>query len=156
MQKFLLGLFVGVMAAGAAVWVLMPSLMLEVHESKLGFDETVTAIEKAYKDNDWKVPHTYNIQKTLQNNGYPDMTPIKILSVCQPDDAHKILRDDANKMVTAVMPCRIGVYQTEDGKTHVSVMNIGLMGKMFGGTIAEVMAEVAQKEQEIMQPIYVN
>ena len=156
MQKFLFGLIVGAVAMGAAVWVLMPSLMLQVHESKLGFDETVTAIEKAYKDNDWKVPHTYNIQKTLQNNGYPDMTPIKILSVCQPDDAHKILSDDANKMVTAVMPCRIGVYQTGDGKTYVSVMNIGLMGQMFGGTIAEVMGEVAQKEQQIMQSIYVN
>ena len=84
------------------------------------------------------------------------MTPVKILSVCQPDDAHKILSEDENKMVTAIMPCRIGVYQTGDGKTYVSTMNIGLMSKMFGGTIAEVMGGVAAKEQQIMQPIYIN
>ena len=156
MIKFISGLLLGAVAMGAAVWVLMPGLMLEVHESKLDFDQTVTAIEQAYKANDWKVPHIYNIQKTLQSNGYPDVTPIKILSVCQPDDAYKILSEDANKKVTAVMPCRIGVYQAEDGKTYVSVMNIGLMGQMFGGTIAEVMGQVAAKERQIMEPIYVN
>ncbi len=156
MQKFFLGLVLGAVVMGATVWVVMPSLMLQVHESKLGFDETVTAIEKSYKENNWKVPKIYDIQKTLQGAGYADMTPVKILSVCQPDDAHKILSEDENKMVTAIMPCRIGVYQTGDGKTYVSTMNIGLMSKMFGGTIAEVMGGVAAKEQQIMQPIYIN
>ena len=55
MQKFFLGLVLGAVVMGATVWVVMPSLMLQVHESKLGFDETVTAIEKSYKENNWKI-----------------------------------------------------------------------------------------------------
>ena len=154
MKKFIFGLILGGIGMGAAIWVLMPSLMLQVHESRYDFDQTVNEIEQSYKANDWKVPHIYDIQKTLVTNGYPDMTPLKILSVCQPDDAHRILNDDDNKKVTAVMPCRIGVYQAADGKTYVATMNLGLMGRMFGGTIAEVMGEVARKEKEIMAPVF--
>ena len=45
------------------------------------------------------------------------------------------------------MPCRIGVYETKDGKVHIAEMDIGLMSKMFGGTIVKVMAKVAQEEE---------
>ena len=154
MKKFLIGLIVGGAGVAAAIWFTMPALMLQVHESRYDFDQTVSKIEDAYKASDWKVPHVYDIQKTLISNGYADMTPLKILSVCQPDDAHRILKDDVNKRVTAVMPCRIGVYQAADGKTYISTMNIGLMGRMFGGTIAEVMSEVAKKENAIMKPVF--
>jgi len=154
MKKFLFGLILGGVAMGAAVWLLMPGLMIQVHASKFGFDETVATIEKSYKDANWKVPKVYDIQQTLKGSGYTDMTALKILSVCQPDDAYKILKSDANKKVTAVMPCRIGVYEAADGNTYIATMNIGLMGKMFGGTIAEVMGDVAKKEQQIMQAVF--
>ena len=153
MKKFLVGLLAGAMVTGVTLWLSMPSLMLKVYPSRLGFEQTVAAIEQAYQKNGWRVPKVYNITKTLQSSGYTDIANINILSVCQPDDAYKILRDDANRPVTAVMPCRIGVYEAGDGRTYISVMNVGLMGKLFGGTIAAVMSDVAEKEHEILREI---
>lgn len=53
--------------------------------------------------------------------------------------------------VSVMMPCSIAVYQKNDGKTYVSTMNNGLMGKMFGGVVAEVMGgPVAANEEKFM------
>ena len=70
--------------------------------------------------------------------------------MCQPDHAHKILSDDRNKKVSSMMPCRIGVFEDHMGKTYLSRMNIGLMSKMFGGTIELVMGTVAKEEHSML------
>ena len=37
-----------------------------------------------------------------------------------------------------------------DGKVYVSGTNMGLMGKMFGGNVAEVMGTVSQQQQSFI------
>ncbi len=150
---FLVGLIVGIILMGGVVWIAMPNMMLTVHKSTLDFEETVSAINESALEHEWLVPKIYNIQKSLQAAGHDDMTRVKILSLCQPHYAYNILRDDDNKMVTAIMPCRIGVYEAGDGQVYVSEMNIGLMSKMFGGTIERVMGQVAKEESEILEGI---
>ena len=71
------------------------------------------------------------------------MTRVKIVALCNADYAHRILDDDRDKVVTTMMPLGIGVYETKDGNVYMSEMNIGLMGRMFGGTISEVMGEAS-------------
>ena len=150
---FVAGLVIGLIVMGVAVWTLMPGMMITVHESKLGFEETVSAINESAIERGWTVPKIYDIQASLKKAGHEDMTRVKILSICQPDHAYSILKDDTNKKVTAIMPCRIGVYETADGRVFISEMNIGLMSKMFGGTIAEVMGGVAEEEKEMLRDI---
>jgi uncharacterized protein (DUF302 family) len=54
--------------------------------------------------------------------------------------------------MTAMMPCRIGVWEGKDGATYVSKLNTGLMGKMFGGVVGEVMGgRVAREEDAILK-----
>ena len=44
------------------------------------------------------------------------------------------------------------LYQKEDGKTYIGSMNAGLLGKMFGGTIAEIMGvEVAEQQKQFIE-----
>lgn len=143
----------GVILAGIVFWTMMPKMMLTVNESKLGFEETVAAISESAIERGWLVPKIYDIQKSLYNKGYEDMTKVKIISLCQPHHAYSILRDDNNKKITAIMPCRIGIYETADGRVYISKMNTGLMSKMFGGTIAEVMGGVAKEEAEMIESI---
>jgi uncharacterized protein (DUF302 family) len=147
------GLLAGMVMTGAATWVLMPKLMINTHESRLGFDETVAALQTAATDKKWVVPKIYDLQASLKKAGYADMTRLSILSLCQPEYAYNILKNDADKRVTAVMPCRIGVYETQDGKVMISGMNMGLMSKMFGGNIAKVMGGVATEEAEMLANI---
>ena len=149
----LIGLIIGVAVTGLAVWKLMPNLMITIHRSQLPVDETVAAVEKAALTRQWKVPKTYDIQKTLQDAGHADMTPLKIVSICQPHHAYNILQNDRDKLVAAIMPCRVGVYQGRDGQTYIAEMNMGLMSKLFGGNIATVMGEVAVEEAQMIEPL---
>ena len=147
------GFIVGMILMGIIAWKIMPHIMLTTHKSKLPFDETVTAINMSAKKHGWVVPKIYNFQESLRKFGYEDMTKIKVLSLCQPHYAYKILKEDSNKKVTAIMPCRFGVYETKDGQVYISEMNIRLMSKMFGGIIEKVMGRVAEEEEEMLKDI---
>lgn len=150
--SLIIGFIVGIAVTGLVVWKLTPGLMITVHESNLPLDETVAGLEKAALDRKWKVPKIYDIQKTLVDSGFPDMTPLKILSICQPSHAYNILKEDKDKVVTAIMPCRMAVYKGNDGKIYIAEMNMGLMTKMFGGNIARIMGQVAIEEAAMVAP----
>ena len=48
-----------------------------------------------------------------------------------------------------LMPCSIAVYKKDNGKTYIGTMNAGLMGRLFGTRVAEIMGNVA-KDQAVM------
>ena len=146
------GLLVGMVGAAVLFWVLMPRLMLTVHDSRLGFDDTVAAIQSSAEAHGWKCPKVYDVQKTINGVGH-DLGRVTILSLCQPDHAFRILEEDSNKKVTAVMPCRMGVFETRDGRVRIAELNVGLMGRIFGGTIAKVMGQVAEEEKMILASV---
>ena len=150
---FVVGLLVGLVVAAVLVWMIMPSMMIHVTKSRFSVDKTVEAVQAAAEGQGWQVPKVYDLQESLQTAGKTDMTALKVISMCQPDHAYSILSDDKNKKVTAMMPCRIGVYEDSAGTVYVSQMNIGLMSKMFGGTIAEVMGKVAEEEERMLSGI---
>jgi len=152
--KFVIGSIVGVLLMGIVVWQVMPRMMINVRKSKLNFEDTVLAVnESVTKEKDWKVPAIFDIQKNILDAGHKDMTKVKIVSLCQPHYAKKILESDDDKKVTTMMPLGIGIYETKGGQVYVSTMNIGMMGLMFGGTIADVMGDAAEDIEEMLEDI---
>ena len=147
------GIIIGAVVAFGFGWNQMPHMMLTTHSSTMSFDQTVSAIQEAAESGGWKVSKVYDIRKSLTEAGQGDISNVKVLSVCKPEYAYEILSDDANKDVTAMMPCRIAVYETTDGGVYVVQMNVGLMSKMFGGTIQEVMTRVSAEEREMLEGI---
>jgi len=151
---FIIGLLAGILLTGICVWFVMPKMMINVHESKLGFDETVTTVENAVSEyENWHSPQTFDIKQNILNAGYGDMTGVKIVTLCQPYYAKKILDADKDKMVSTMMPLGLGIYETKDGKVFISEMNIGLMGKMFGGTISEVMGDAGRDISNMLEEV---
>ena len=132
-----------------AVWTFMPGMMLNVGESELPFDETVAAIQKAVERQGWVLSATNDMRKSLVKHGRAFDRQVKVIQLCHPDYAKRVLTD--NRELAALMPCSIAVYEGDDGKVYISKMNTGLMGKMFGGTVAEVMGgAVARDEKAIL------
>jgi uncharacterized protein (DUF302 family) len=80
-----------------------------------------------------------NMQKSLSKFG-KEVPQVTLLKICEPNHAANILNDDDAMYVSLMMPCTISIYEKSDGKTYVGTMNAGLMGRIFGGTVAEVMA----------------
>jgi uncharacterized protein (DUF302 family) len=83
---------VGVLLTGIVVWQVMPRMMINVHKSRLNFDDTVSVVnESVTKQKESKVPAIFDIQKNMLDAGHKDMTKVKIVSLCQPHYAQKIL-----------------------------------------------------------------
>ena len=141
----------GMVLMGALVWVLMPSMMLVVHDSPFGYQETIDALNNVIESRPgWKATTTYDFQKTIQDAGHGPIEHVGSVAICNPQYASRILSADGNKKVTAFMPLGIGVYQDKDGNVYVSELNVALIGMMFGGTIADVMADAGNDVSEII------
>jgi uncharacterized protein (DUF302 family) len=63
--------------------------------------------------------------------------------MCEPNAAVELLLKDEYKQLTAMMPCTIAVYEKSDGKTYISMMNLELMGKMYGGDVETMAVKLA-------------
>lgn len=154
MGKFLTGVIGGMIIMGIIVWFTMPSLMLIEHKSPLNYDETISALEAIIaKKEHWKVPQTSDFQKSIQEGGHGPIDRVGAVALCNPLYASRILANDKNRKVTAFMPLGIGVYEDDKGQVYISELNVGLMGMMFGGTIAEVMADAGKDVKDIIHSV---
>lgn len=146
------GALVGMTLMGLIVWFTMPSLMLIKHKSNRSYDDTVAVLNEALqKKQDWRVLAINDYQKSTAAFGA--MERVGSMTICNPRYASKILSEDANRGVTAFMPLAIGVYEDKKGQVYVSQLNLGLMGMMFGGTIADVMGMAGKDLNEVVASV---
>lgn len=50
-----------------------------------------------------------------------------------------------------MMPCRVSVYEKNDGNTYISRMNSLIIASGFGGIIEQVMTDSANEVEEIIE-----
>jgi uncharacterized protein (DUF302 family) len=145
------GFVLGVIVTGLVGWNLMPGMMLHENLSPYGVDETVNKIKENAISKGWVVPSVKPLHKSVLKHGGGELRPVMLVNICQANHAYNILREDGNKVISVFMPCTISVYQKSDGKTYVGTMNASLLGEMFGGTVAEVMSDVAVEQQNFIE-----
>nr|WP_321487228.1 DUF302 domain-containing protein [uncultured Draconibacterium sp.] len=151
LTMFLTGLIAGILLTVIVLIVVMPKQMFVVNESKLSFDETVAAIEQSAKDHNWSMPHLYDLQATMKKHNF-DVKPVKVFSLCKPDHAYQILSSDQERVVSALMPCRVAVYE-RNGKTYVSMLNSGLFSRFMGNKVKTVMGAASEENKQILSPV---
>lgn len=127
-------------------------MLIEV-ESPLGFDETLVKLEENAKYLGWKVPKKWkiNFQNNLKKVTGVDIGKNQVLKMCEPEAAAKMLIHDEYKLLTTMMPCTISVYEKSNGKTYISIMNMEMLGMIYGGVIAEIAAELAPQMMEMTE-----
>lgn len=134
------GLIAGVIGAVIIVATMMPKQMILTYESQFdSVDETVACIVKSVKSYGWQVSRIGDLKKTLKKHGKDLKPEVRVVKICHADYALEVLSDEKARYASSLMPCTIAVYTDDSGKVLISKMNTGLMGKMFGGTIARVM-----------------
>lgn len=146
---FVIGVLTGVLAAGAAGWLLMPSLMLSTHPSPYDVEETCLRLHRSIEANGWNCPAVRDMNQAMAQQGVEMDAPVRIVELCNATYAKEVLR--TNPEMSTMMPCAFGVYR-KDGRVYVTGLNTGLMGNMFGGNVAAVMGDrVAADEQKILE-----
>lgn len=136
---FVLGLVLGAVAvAGGILWKGSSVAVNEV-ASPSTVDETVARITKAAEAEGWKVLGVRKLHESIKQGAGIEVRPVHVVELCHPAHAGKILTEDAARPVAVFMPCSIAVYEKTDGRVYVASTNAALLGRVFGGVVAEVM-----------------
>jgi len=130
----------------------VPPMLVE-HSSPLGFEETLAKLEENAKALGWKVPSKWKVdfQKNLKRVTGQDIGRNSVLKMCAPDAAVPLLMKDEFKMLSALMPCTIAVYEKSDGKTYIAMMNLRVMGEMYGAEVAEMAERLAPQMDKMLE-----
>lgn len=93
--------------------------MYYIVESAKSFDQAVTDLDVAVKKHNFGVMHVHDLGNTLRSKGVAFAEQCKVLEVCNPGQAAKVLATDMR--LNMALPCRISVY-TENGKTLIGMI----------------------------------
>jgi len=145
------GILAGIIITLIIIIVILKQQMFVVYESQFGFDKTVNTIIESAEDHMWSVQHSYDIQASLDKHGYA-VQPVKVFSLCKPEHASKILGSGEERIVSALMPCRISVYE-QDGTVYVSMLNSGLFSRLLGNKVRNVMGAASAENKQILAPV---
>ena len=148
----LIGVVVGVVMTLVSGYLAAPSLLFIERESRLAYEETIAAIHEATKEAGWIIPKQYQLDASLSKAGYK-VLPVSVIELCNPDHAYRILAEDEYRLVSSMMPCRVAVYQTSDGKTTVSRMNTALLSRILDKAARDVMAQATQDTEKILSTV---
>lgn len=160
-MKVILSLIIGAILGIAAVQLpvvqniigksLATQMLIEI-ESPLGFYDTLDKLVENAKEAGWKVPSKWsvNFQANLEKVTGVDIGSNQVIKMCEPEAAVRILKHDEYKVLTTMMPCTIAVYEKSDGKTYISMMNLEILGLMYGGEIAEIANELAPQMKKMV------
>lgn len=128
-----------------------PAVMIE-NRSKLGFAETMEQINQSVAGTGWRIITTHDMQATMQKNG-KEVLPLKVIEMCNPELAYRILSRDEQREAGVFLPCRISVYEKSDGNTYISRMNSSAFAAMIGGEAAKVVNEAFAQTEKLIAPL---
>ncbi|MHB0916148.1 MAG: DUF302 domain-containing protein [Thiobacillus sp.] len=132
-----------------------PAFFLE-NPSGRDFYGTLKSLDEAIKTAKWSVLASHRMHENMAEKGHK-VGRTTILEVCSMKYGLEILKDDKKKYVSSMMPCRISVYETADGRVVVSRLNAHAFADMLGANdpaLAKVMREAgAEIEQIIAQSL---
>ena len=151
MLKLIGGFIAGLVFTGLMAYNFASSMMFREIPSPFGVEETVARIQQNIQNvgNGWTLAGLRNPAKAVEADG-GNVLPVMMVEACSTKYSGPILKDDTVRFLSILMPCKITVYKKNDGKTYIGMMNAGLMGKMFGPMVGEIMGHVAADQAKFV------
>jgi uncharacterized protein (DUF302 family) len=117
--------------------------MRYVVDSDKTVEQATADLEAAVLEHGFGVLHTYDLKQTLAKKGVELPQQCRILEVCNPHQAARVLSEDMGMNVA--LPCRISVYE-EGGQTRIGMVRPTalLAGLSDAPGLADVAREVEQ------------
>ena len=136
-----LAFLLGAVVATVVIVATMRARMIEVIPSPLGLEETVAALEHGITQVEgWSNPGLRDLNGMMAKHGVTLAPRVRLVEMCKARYAAEVLQED-RRVATA-------------GKVWMSKLNLGLMGKVFGGSVGRVMGQkVAGEERKILAAV---
>ena len=131
---------------------LMSAMMAE-KQSRLGFNETVAALQEAARKRGWEIGQVMDMQAIMLKAGHKDAKPFKVLSMCKRELAESLLRTQAAHNVMPFAPCRINVFEDGDRKVYVAKPNTELMAQMAMPVFVPLLQQMVAEEDAVLASV---
>jgi uncharacterized protein (DUF302 family) len=82
-------------------------------------DHAVKDLQDAVQRHGFGVLHIHNLQETMRKKGVEFSNECRILEICNPHQAKKVLDDDMD--LNMALPCRVSVY-SDGGQTKIGTI----------------------------------
>jgi len=129
-----------------------PNQFIIEETSLFDFNSTVEKLVAEAERREWKVPFVHDLQQSLAKSG-KTVKPVKVIEICKPEYSGQMLELNHERIISVMMPCRISVYEKDDGKTYVALVNAGSMATGMPDNIAGVMKSAADETLEIVKTV---
>ena len=100
----------------------------------------------------WNIPAVHDLQASLAKAGQT-VKPVKVLEVCKPEYSGQMLQKNDERIVSVMMPCRISVYQKDDGKTYIALIDGAALASGMPETVRAVMVASANEVNDIVDSV---
>lgn len=119
---------------------------------KFDFETTVEKLVTEAQRREWSVPAVHDLQQSLAKAG-KKVKSVKVIEVCKPKYSGQMLELNNERIMSVMMPCRISVYEKDDGKTYVALLNGSLMASGLPANIADVMKAASDETFELVEAV---
>lgn len=118
--------------------------MKYIRKTDKSIDQATADLELAVVHHGFGVLHIHNIQQTLQGKGVDLDEQCRVLEVCNPNQAKKVL--DADMSMNMALPCRISVY-SEKGQNYIGmILPAALLGMLSDSDSLKVVAREVEDQ----------
>lgn len=150
MKNSTLGLLMIVLSLGFSATAENPTIFEK--KSAHDFTTSVKLITEAVKEAGWTIPTEFDMQANLRKGGH-DVLPFQIFVLCHSGYAKQVLENDDARLLAAIMPCRIGVYEKQDGSAYISWSNLQKLGEELGEPSKNILKNVAKEIDKIAEGV---
>ncbi len=139
------------MQAAMARQMQMMAIMFDYRKSRLGFEETVSALTAAAGREGWNLGQIYDMQSAMKQAGNPGAQRMKVINTCPKNANERLAKASQGRLPP--LPCRLTVFEGKDSKAYVVRMNTAMLARGLKGEPATIMAEVAKQEDAVLKGI---
>lgn len=150
-MKYIIGAIGAFVLVGVIALTQAQNLMFNLTPSPYGVEETAARIQaniQRLEGRGWKLSGLRNPAKAVAAGG-SNVPPVLLVEACSTKYSAPLLKAEASRIFSILMPCTITIFKNDDGSTAIGTMNAGLMGKLFG--VGEVMDEVYADQKEFIK-----
>ena len=131
---------------------MMAAMMTEM-KSRLGFKETISALQEAAKKRGWRVGQATDMQEAMIKAGQKNAKPFTVLPMCKQDLAESLLKAQAEQKAMPFAPCRMSVFEGADGKVYIAKPNTELWAQMATPVFTPLLKKFVEEEKAVLANI---